>query len=199
MYNFAYATHTAHVTSCARVVPISVAHKSLLRLNLWLCGPVGVARARILLLTMAKCCSCAGKRYKKTMRGKKGKSKVWKKVSAEELRLMKMWYKEDGKAPAEIARLLHRDKGTISRRLHNEGPPQKQGAKCILTPAQVDRLIGKTKAYIKQGTSFWFPVGSHDTPLSVVLERRRSSRTSATRLPRGCHTCATRSPHECHW
>ena len=65
-----------------------------------------------------------GKRYKKTMRGKKGKSKVWKKVSAEELRLMKMWYKEGGKAPAEIARLLHRDKGTISRRLHNEGPPQ---------------------------------------------------------------------------
>ena len=138
------------MTICARVVPISVAHKSLLRLNLWLRGQVGVARARILLLTMAKCCSCAGKRYKKTMRGKKGKSKVWKKVSAEESRLMKMWYKEDGKAPAEIARLLHRDKGTISRRLHNEGPPQKQGAKCILTPAQVDRLIAKTKAYIKQ-------------------------------------------------
>ena len=50
------------------------------------------------------------------MRGKKGKSKVWKKVSAEELRLMRMWYKEDGKAPAEIARLLHRDKGAISHR-----------------------------------------------------------------------------------
>ena len=69
-----------------------------------------------MLLTMAKCCSCAGKRYKKIMRGKKGKSKVWKKVSAEELRLMKMWDKEDGKKSAEIARLLHRDKGTISRR-----------------------------------------------------------------------------------
>ena len=55
---------------------------------------------------------------------------------------------------AETARLLHKDKGTISRRLHNEGPPQKQGAKCILTPAQVDHLIGKTKAYVKQGTSF---------------------------------------------
>ena len=98
------------------MVPISVAHKSLLRLNLWLCGPVGVARARILWLTMAKCCSCAGKRYKKITRGKEGKSKVWKKVSAEELRLMKMWYKEGGKAPAEIARLLHRDNGAISHR-----------------------------------------------------------------------------------
>ena len=99
---------------------------------------------------MAKCFASAGKTYKKTMRVKKSKTKVWKKVSAEELRLMKMWYKEDGKAPAEIARLLHRDKATISRRLHNKVSAKQQGAKRVLTLAQVDRLIAKTKAYIKQ-------------------------------------------------
>ena len=134
-------THTAYVTICARVVPISVAHKSLLRLNLWLCGSVGVARARILLLTMAKCCSCAGKRYKKIMRGKKGKSKVWKKVSAEELRLMRMWYKEDGKAPAEIARLLHRDKGTISRRTSATRLPQRVPHVCHTCATRVPLVI----------------------------------------------------------
>ena len=79
------------------------------------------------------------------MRGKKGKTKVWKKISAEELRLMKMWYREDGKAPAEIARLLHRDKATISRRLHNKVSAEQPGAKPVLTLAHVDRLIAKTK------------------------------------------------------
>ena len=79
------------------------------------------------------------------MRGKKKKSKVWKKVSAEGLRLMKMWYKEDGKAPVEIARLLHRDKGTISRR-----PP----------PLQIDlaKRMPLCRKLIREGGGDFFSV-----------------------------------------
>ena len=116
---------------------------------------------------MAKCFASAGKSYKKIMKGKKGKTKVWKKMSAEELRLMTMWYKEDGKAPAEIARLLHRDRATISRRLHNEGSAQQQGAKRVLTPAQVDRLIAKTKAYIEQAK------GRYRITYQIIKDRTR--------------------------
>ena len=114
------------------------------------------------------------------MRGKKGKAKIWKKVSAEDLRLVKMWYKEDGKATAEIARLLHRDKATISRRLHNKDSAVQQGAKLVLTLAQVDRLIAKTKVYIRQAKGRYCPFcSSHDC------------HTSASRLPHDCHTVAT--------
>ena len=147
-----------------------------------LCCPYTPA-PEILVLTMAKCSASAGKSYKKTMRGKKGKTKIWKKVSAEELRPVKMWYKEDGRASAEIARLLHRDTATISRRLHNKVSAEQQGAKRVLTLAHVDRLIAKKKVYIKQAKGRYCPFpSSHDR------------HTIASRLPHDCHMIATRLP-----
>ena len=70
-------------------------------------------------------------------------------MSDEEKRLASMWHREDGKAPSEIATPLHRDKSTITRHLSH---PQvnKQGRARLLTKLDVDRLVAKTKAFIKQ-------------------------------------------------
>ena len=40
---------------------------------------------------------------------------AFNRMSSEELRLAKLWYDEDGKAPLEISQLLRRDKSTITR------------------------------------------------------------------------------------
>ena len=38
------------------------------------------------------------------------KTRKWKKMSKEGIRLMTMWYKRDDKTPSEIAALLHHSK-----------------------------------------------------------------------------------------
>ena len=40
---------------------------------------------------------------------------AFNRMSSEELRLAKLWYDENGKAPLEISQLLRRDKSTITR------------------------------------------------------------------------------------
>ena len=40
---------------------------------------------------------------------------AFKRMSSEELRLAKLWYDENAKAPLEISQLLRRDKSTITR------------------------------------------------------------------------------------
>ena len=40
---------------------------------------------------------------------------AFNRMSSEELRLAKLWYDEDGKAPLEISQLLRRDKSAITR------------------------------------------------------------------------------------
>ena len=45
------------------------------------------------------------------------KTRKWKKMSKEEIRLMTMWYKEDDKVPSESAALLHRSKSSVTRHL----------------------------------------------------------------------------------
>ena len=44
----------------------------------------------------------------------------WKKVSAEEARLTKMWIKKDGKTAPEVARLLHRTPPCVHRLVKNK-------------------------------------------------------------------------------
>ena len=41
----------------------------------------------------------------------------YKTLSAEEVRLATMWYKEDNMEPSEVASLLRRDKSTMARLL----------------------------------------------------------------------------------
>ena len=49
------------------------------------------------------------------------KTRKWKKMSKEEIRLMTMWYKKDDKAPSEIAALLHRSKSSVTSHLWMKG------------------------------------------------------------------------------
>ena len=56
-----------------------------------------------------------------SMKATIGKTQEWKKMSKEEIRLMTMWYKEDDKAPSEIAALLHRSKSSVTRHLWMKG------------------------------------------------------------------------------
>ena len=51
----------------------------------------------------------------------------YKKLSDEEVRLARLWYKEDGMSPAEIAELLRRDKSTMTRLLVMEKERKPQG------------------------------------------------------------------------
>ena len=69
-----------------------------------------------------------------------GKTQEWKKMSKEEIRLMTMWYKEDDKAPSEIAALLHRSKSSVTRHLFVKTAPATQGRTPKLTEAQVGPL-----------------------------------------------------------
>ena len=80
---------------------------------------------------------------------------------------MKMWYREDSKAPAEIARLLHRNKATISHRLRTKVTAEQQGAKRVLTLAQVDHLTAKTKVYFKHA------MGRYRITYQIIKNRTR--------------------------
>ena len=73
---------------------------------------------------------------------------AFRKLSAEECRLIHMWKNEDGKGPAEIAGLLHRNKSTVTRFLKKGR--KAQGRPPALTSAQVDRLEAKLKELIKK-------------------------------------------------
>ena len=74
---------------------------------------------------------------------------LWKKVSAEEARLTKMWIKKDGKTVPEVARLLHRTPPCVHRLVKNKFKLKKQGRSNSLTKAEVTHLIVKLKGYIK--------------------------------------------------
>ena len=65
----------------------------------------------------------------------------WKKLSAEEIRLARLWYIEDRLKPSEIAARLKRDKSAITRLLVKQAPRSQQGAPPKLTSAQVDFLV----------------------------------------------------------
>ena len=64
----------------------------------------------------------------------------WKKLSAEEQRLAKKWYSEDNMKPCEIARLLRRDKSTLTRLLVKQVERKKQGRPRVLSNADIDFL-----------------------------------------------------------
>ena len=75
---------------------------------------------------------------------------VFKKLSAEEERLAKMWFQEDGKTPAEIAELLRRDKSTMTRLLVKKVKRKRDGRPVLLTKTQVDVLVTTLKSMIKK-------------------------------------------------
>ena len=64
----------------------------------------------------------------------------WTKLSSEEQRLAKKWYWEDSKTPGAIAKLLGRDKSTLTRLLVKQVARKKQGRPRALTEADIDFL-----------------------------------------------------------
>ena len=71
------------------------------------------------------------------------------KLSAEEQRLANMWFHEDGKSPAEIAKLLRRDKSTMTRLLVKKVHGKRDGRLVMLRKTEVDVLVAKLKSMIK--------------------------------------------------
>ena len=76
-------------------------------------------------------------------------------MSDVEIRLARMWYNEDGKAPSEIAKLLRRYKSTITRHVVKEVEKQKQGRPPALTEEQKKLLVPKLEQMIKKAKGEW--------------------------------------------
>ena len=71
-------------------------------------------------------------------------------MSREELRLAKLWYDEDGKAPLEISQLLRRDKSTIARHVVKRARQKRDGRPRALTESEVDALESLLVKMIKK-------------------------------------------------
>ena len=71
-------------------------------------------------------------------------------MSSEELRLAKLWYDEDGKAPLEIPQLLRRDKSTIMRHVVNRTHQRRDGCPRAFTESEVDALESLLVKMIKK-------------------------------------------------
>ena len=108
------------------------------------CAPVRFAFRLSTMVKVMKKKAATGTRKGHT------KTPVWTKMSKEEMRLMRMWYKEDDKTPTEIAKLLHRSKSSVTRHLFIKSVPDTQGPKSKLTETQIKSLVTKTRQYIKQ-------------------------------------------------
>jgi hypothetical protein len=74
----------------------------------------------------------------------------FKKLTDEEMRLAKKWYKEDKCQPSEIADRLSRDKSTITRLLVKQVVRKKQGRPAALTTTEVDFLVKRLDAMVEK-------------------------------------------------
>jgi hypothetical protein len=67
-------------------------------------------------------------------------AKTWKKMTDEEIRLARKWYKEEKLKPSEIAKRLGRDKSVMTRLLVKRVTRKKQGRNPVLTDSEVEFL-----------------------------------------------------------
>ena len=75
---------------------------------------------------------------------------AFNRMSSEELRLAKLWYDEDGKAPLEISQPLRRDKSTITRHVVKRTHKNRDGLPRSLTESEVDALESLLEKMIKK-------------------------------------------------
>ena len=78
------------------------------------------------------------------------KPKTFKKLSAEEIRLARMWYHDDDKEPSEIADLLHRDKSTLTRLLVKQVERKKQGRPAELSKDMINKMEATLERMIRK-------------------------------------------------
>ena len=88
-------------------------------------------------------------------------------MSSEEIRLARMWSKEDKMKPKKIANLLHRDKSTLTRLLVMKTIKKGRGRRRILTEAQVDRLVIILENLINKATA------RYEVTLQMLLRAAR--------------------------
>ena len=69
-------------------------------------------------------------------------------LSEEEIRLAKDWKINDGVAPSQIAKLLKRNKSTITRLFRARTPRKTRGPNAMLSETQIDTLVAKLKDMI---------------------------------------------------
>lgn len=105
---------------------------------------------------------------------------VFKKLSAEEERLAKMWFQEDGKTPAEIAELLRRDKSTMTRLLVKKVKRKRDGRPVLLTKTQVDVLVTTLKSMIKKANCKYMVTAK-------MLKRATRTKASVRTIARALH------------
>ena len=63
-------------------------------------------------------------------------------LSAVEIRLAKMWFNEDEMTPAEIGKLLRRDKSTMTRLLVKQDERLSRGQPKAMSSDEIDSLVG---------------------------------------------------------
>ena len=101
-------------------------------------------------------------------------------MSADEVRLAKLWYHEDGTPPLEIARRLRREKSTITRLVVQEVPRGGRGRKRLLSDADVDATIKCLERLVDEAR------GSKEITLGMI-HRETGCRASCRTLSRALH------------
>ena len=92
-------------------------------------------------------------------------------MSADEVRLAKLWHAMDNISPQEIGNRLERSKSTITRLLYARRPCKTRGRKTVIKEAQVDGLVAKLKAMIAAAS------GRYEVTVSML---KKSSRCKAS-------------------
>ena len=87
-----------------------------------------------------------------------------------------MWYNENGTSPAEIGKLLRRNKSTMTRLLVKKVQKKRDGRPPMLTKVQVDTLVSTLKSMIKKASCKYM----------VTLKMLKT----ATRTKASCRTIA---------
>ena len=111
-------------------------------------------------------------------------------LSPEEIRLANLWHEEDDMTPAEIAKLLRRNKSTMTRLLVKQDERTGRGQPKSLDSEQVDGLVSVLQRML---------LAKH-TSQRLQEERLAFSSRSAgiTRASREHHTSITRASREHH-
>ena len=114
----------------------------------------------------------------------------YKKTSDKEVRLERLWYKEDGMDQVEIAELLRRDKSTMTRLLVMGKKRKPQGRPAILDDAAFDNLVALLDYMVVQADA------NHEVTVDMLRRRNPAPPKCATTHfgPRSTAACARLKP-----
>ena len=76
-------------------------------------------------------------------------------LSPDEIRLAKMWYAEEDMTPGEIAKLLRRDKSTMTRLLVKEPERLTRGQPKVLSETDIDEMVEEVNRMVEEADGEW--------------------------------------------